>query len=645
MKKLNLRTVSLRDQKIEKLAALFPNCVTEIKDDEGKIKSGIDFDQLRQELSASIIDGPRERYHLDWPGKRESLLAANSPIAKTLRPCRKDSVEFDATKNIFIEGDNFDALKLLQETYLSKIKLIYVDPPYNTGHDFIYSDTFAETQSEYFRISNQINEDGVRMMANPETTGRFHSVWLNMIYRRLKLCRNLLRDDGVIFLSIDDNELKNLMFVCDEIFGARNYLGSIPIINNLKGRQTKFQAKIHEYMLCYQKTEFNCFGLQLSSEQLAEFDQTEGDGRRYKWDDLRKRGGEDRRIDREDMHFAFFANPLTGSVSLSSDDAHSVKIIPVKSDGEDGRWRWGKDKAANEIRNLRGRRLSIGEGWKVEYKNYCDGDGGEKRSKPKSVWQGSQFSTDAATRTLNDLIQGINAKELAPKPVGQLKQIIELATEDNDIVLDIFGGSGTTAHAVMELNADLGSTRKFIVVQTAEPCPAETSAFKIGFRNIAEICRERIRRAGLKIKAESATTASDLDVGFRALMVDTSNMAEVYYAPDVVQQADLVAHSDNIKPDRTPDDLLFQVLVDWGVDLSLPITREAVAEKTVFFVDGNALAACFEPHVSEELVKEVAGRKPLRAVFRDSSYDNDSVKINVQQIFKLLSPETRVKSL
>lgn len=633
------------DQNIARLVALFPNCLTEMKDGEGRLKSGIDFDQLRQELSEAIIEGPRERYHLDWPGKRESLLAANSPIAKTLRPCREDSVDFDTTENLFIEGDNFDALKLLQETYLGKVKLIYVDPPYNTGHNFIYSDIFAKTQSDYFRISNQINENGARMVANPETAGRFHSVWLNMMYRRLKLCRNLLRDDGVIFLSIDDNELKNLMFLCDEIFGTQNRLGCMPVVNNLKGRQTKFQAKIHEYMLCYQKTEFNCLGLELSPEQSAEFDQSEDNGRRYKWDDLRKRGGEDRRIDREEMYFALFVNPACGSISLKQDANHSMKITPVKSDGEDGRWRWGKEKVTKEIRSLRGRRLSIGEGWKVEYKNYSDGDDGEKRSKAKSVWQGSQFSTDSATRTLNELIPGINAKELAPKPVGQLEQIIELATSGNDIVLDIFGGSGTTAHAVLELNAKVGSTRRFIVMQVAEPCATETSAFKIGYRDIAAICKERIRKAGSKIKSENAITAPGLDVGFRALRVDTSNMEDVYYAPDVVKQNDLVVHTDNIKQGRTPEDLLFQVLVDWGVDLSLPIKCETVESKKVFFVDGNALAACFDPKVSEELVKQMAKRKPLRAVFRDSSYESDSVKINVEQIFKHLSPETEVKSL
>jgi adenine-specific DNA-methyltransferase len=645
MTKAHLRTPFLADKNIAELVRLFPNCVTESKVENGLSRRLIDFDLLRQELSDHIVEGPSERYRLDWPGKREAMLLASAPIAKTLRPCRIESVAFDTTKNLFIEGDNLDALKLLQETYLGRVKLIYVDAPYNTGHEFIYADNFKTNQDDYLRHSNQRDEDGVRMVANPESTGRFHSKWLSMMYPRLKLCRNLLQDNGVIFLSIDDHELKNLMHLCDEVFGRANFLGCIPVVNNLKGRQTRFQAQIHEYLLAYQKSAFTCLGVEMSKEKQLEFDKVEDDGRRYKWDDLRKRGGEDRRIDREDMFFPIFVDPNNGRVATNIDENHSVAVRPIKSDGEDGRWRWGKERVEDEIGSIRGRPLAGGEGWKIEYKNYLDSDDGEKRSKAKSVWQGSQFSTDAATRTLNQLIKGINAKELAPKPVDQIKQIIELATDKDDIILDIFGGSGTTGHAVIELNAKLGSSRRFIILQIAEPCPEKTSAFKIGFSNIAEICKERIRRAGTMVKSDNAITLPDLDIGFRVLKVDTSNMKDIYYAPDSVIQTDLVAHADNIKEDRAPEDLLFQVLVDWGVDLALSIAKETIAGKVVFFVDGNALAACFDASISEELVKELANRKPLRAVFRDSSYGSDSVKINVDQIFKLLSPTTEIKSL
>ena len=631
---------------IEIIANIFPNCIVESVDELGGLRRSVDFDQLRQELTPLVVEGPQERYRIDWPGKRNSIFSANSPIAKTLRPTNYGAENFFETRNIFIEGDNLDALKLLQETYLGRIKLIYIDPPYNTGHDFIYSDTFAEGATDYLRKSNQTDQEGSRMVANTESIGRFHSAWMTMMYPRLKLCRNLLSDNGVVFLSIDDNELKNLQFICDEIFGANNFLGCIPVINNLKGRQTKFQAKIHEYMLCYRKSSFESMGLEMTSEQLSEFDQMDSDGRRYKWDDLRKRGGEDRRIDRPDMHFQLYVDPSDGSVTIDKDIRHKEIAAPIKSDGEDGRWRWGKQRVTADVANLRGR-LSAGGGWKIEYKNYLDSEDGEKRSLPKSVWQGSQFSTDAGTRALSSLIPGINAKEFAPKAVEQIKQIIELATTHDDIILDIFAGSGTTAQAVMELNQQHLSRRRFILIQIEERSPEKSAAYKSGFKDIASICMERIRRCGDKIKSDSKISFPDLDVGFRALRVDTSNMSDQYYSPDELQQAKLDLYVDNVKAERSPEDLLFQVLLDWGVDLALPVYKQVIQGLETFFVENNAVVACFDStgSIDEDFAKELVKHQPLRVVFRDSGFKDSAIKVNIEQIFKLLSPTTEVKSI
>ena len=627
MTKLKLHTPNLTEENIEKLASLFPNCVTETADEKtGQLKRAIDFDQLRQELSDHIVEGPRERYHLDWPGKREALLAANAPIAKTLRPCREESVDFDTTKNLFIEGDNLDALKLLQETYLGKVKMIYIDPPYNTGNDFIYNDNYAENTAAYLKKSNQKDEVGNRLTVNTEANGRFHSDWLTMLYPRLKLARNLLRDDGVIFISIDDGEVANLRKLCDEIFGADNFVANIvwqkkyAVSNDDPGI-----APMHDHIIVYRKTEsFMRNLLPRTEKQLV----------RYKSEDNDPRGAwssdnyvsNKSRFERPTLWYPI-THPRTGE-----------QVWP----NEDAVWRYSRE---NHERMELEKRLYWGPNQSYEkprLKRYLSEV--QAGTVPSTWWDFSEVGHNDEGQKETGMLLGKKIFS-TPKPIRLLKRIVQIATNDDDLCLDFFGGSGATAHAVMAYNAEVGGNRRHIVVQLPEACDDKSDAWKAGFKTIADIGKERIRRAGKEIATENATAAPDLDIGFRVLKIDTSNMSDVYYAPEAVKQDQLALHTDNIKEDRTPEDLLFQVLLDWGVDLALPIEQQKIAGKTVFFVDGNALAACFDPTISEDLVKELAKRKPLRAVFRDSSYDSDSTKINVAQIFKLLSPETEVKSL
>jgi adenine-specific DNA-methyltransferase len=626
MDKLKLHTLDLTAENIQKLAALFPNCVTETKDEKtGQLKRAIDFDQLRQELSDHIVEGPRERYHLDWPGKREALLAANSPIAKTLRPCREESVDFDTTKNLFIEGDNLDALKLLQETYLGKVKLIYIDPPYNTGNDFIYEDDFAEESQDFLKRSNQVDASGYRMVANSETNGRFHSDWLTMLYSRLRLARSLLRDDGAIFISMDDCEIHNLRKICDEIFGELNFVATFIWEKRTNRENRKVVSGRHDYILCFCKS--NDFisdvirQLPMTDKALANYKNLDNDPRGpWKSDPAHAQAGHGTK-----SQFYVFKAPNGKSYELESGRCWAYTEPVMQQAAREGRLWFGRD--GNGVPRI---------------KTYLEAK--ERGLTPETIWFADDVSTnEVAKNLLKELFDGASVFD-TPKPVELIKRAILLAVDDG-IVLDFFAGSGVTAHAAIELNAQDGKNRSFILVQLPEECSKESEASKLGYKTIADVCKERIRRAGAKIKAENDTAASNLDIGFRVLKIDTSNMKDVYYAPDEVKQDQLALHTDNIKEDRTPEDLLFQILVDWGVDLALPIAQATIAEKTVFFVDGNALAACFDPNINEDLVKELAKRKPLRAVFRDSSYDSDSTKINVEQIFKLLSPETEVKSL
>jgi len=623
MEKLKMHSANLTQGNIARIRDLFPNCITEAKGEDGSVKLAVDFDQLRQELAESIVEGPQERYHLNWPGKREALLTANAPIAKTLRPCLEESVDFDATKNLFIEGDNLDALKLLQETYLGKVKMIYIDPPYNTGNDFIYDDDFAVEMGEFLLQSNQVDDSGNRLVANTTSNGRFHSDWLSMMYSRLRLARNLLADDGLIFISIDENELSNLKALCDEIFGVDNCRGIVSRPTGTpSGQGYNILVNEIDYILVYAKSAASAIlGLPFSSEDEKIYDQEDAGGR-YLTRTLRKTGGEDRKEDRPTMHYGIKAPD--GTV-----------IFPVGPTGYESRWRCGEDSYWDLVKQNRIEWKESGEGWKPYQKFYLEG----RLKQPSNLWEGIEGNKKASL-TIKALF-GDKVFD-TPKPVELIERCLKISTGKSDLILDFFAGSSTTAHAVMKLNAQDGGDRRFIMVQLPELCDESTEAFKAGYKTIAEIGRDRIRRAGKQI-----AEGHKLDVGFRVFKIDNSNMADVFYAPDAMSQAALTGFTDNIKPDRTPEDLLFQVMLDWGVDLALPIAKQAIQGKDVFLVDGNALAACFDGHggVDEDFVKELAKVQPLRAVFRDAGFKDSSVKINVEQIFKLLSPATEVKCI
>lgn len=629
MDKLKMHSPNLTEDNVARIRELFPGCVIEAKGEDGRVKLSVDFDQLRQELADSIVEGPQERYQLNWPGKREALLTANAPIAKTLRPCRAQSVDFDTTKNLFIEGDNLEALKLLQETYLGKVKMIYIDPPYNTGNDFLYEDDFAEAPEEYLRRSNQKDELGSKLIANTQSNGRFHSAWLTMLYARLRLARNLLADDGLIFISIDEGEASNLKLVCDEIFGPDNFVEQIAWKNKYgSGALTKGFANVHEYIFVYSKTQVSNLAAPLDDEQRAAY--------KLRDEKYEVRGG-------------YITQPLATN---SKDDRPNLQYVIHHNGNEirpEKQWIWSEDRFLAAYKKGE---IVINESngkFSVRSKQYLrDELGVERLGKPISLLNGP-FNQDG-TKEIKDLFDGVAIFGF-PKPTKLLQYFVSFVVNDSPdkdfIVLDFFSGSASTADAVMRLNAVDGGNRRFILVQLPEQCASNSEAYRAGYKTIAEVGKERIRRAGKKIAGSQCHKNWSKDVGFRVLKVDTSNMADVYYAPDGLDKAKLELFVDNIKPDRTPEDLLFQVMLDWGVDLALPISKQAIQGKDVFFVDDNALAACFDAHggVDEAFVKELAKRQPLRVVFRDAGFKDSAVKINVEQIFKLLSPATEVKSI
>ncbi len=614
------------------------------------MRCAVDFDQLRQELSESIVEGPQERYHLNWPGKRKALLTANAPIAKTLRPCREESVDFDTTRNLFIEGDNLDALKLLQETYLGKVKMIYIDPPYNTGNDFIYEDDFAVGKSEFELIDGVRDSEGNRLLdeekwkQNSASNGRFHSDWLSMMYSRLKLSRNLLTDDGLIFISIDDGEVGNLRKISDQIFGESNFIANVIWQKKYtRANDAKWFSDNHDHILCYGKDKqgMTLNMLPRNDDQLAAYSNPDGHPKGiWKATPLHAKSG----TNTSEYRFSNGTTwkPPIGTYRRFNDESMS------RMDENNEIW-FGADGTQTPSR-----------------KSFlCDVKDGVT---PVTLWP---YDEVGHNHEANNELKALSIGGLFnnPKPTRLLKRALILATNPKDLVLDFFAGSATTAHAVMQLNAEDGGNRKFIMVQLPEPCDEKSEAFKAGYKTIAEISKERIRRAGARIKAEGGSMKdekktvkegnlfpdsgnssfsphpSSLDTGFRVLKIDSSNMADVYYTPDAITQDQLKLFTDNIKPDRTPEDLLFQVLLDWGVDLSLSIRKDTIQDKTVFFVDENALVACFDTDVNEELVKELAGFKPLRVVFRDNGFVSDAVKINVEQIFKQMSPHTEVKAI
>lgn len=670
MDKLKMHSPNLTQDNIARIRDLFPGCVTEAKGEDGNVKLAVDFDQLRQELADSIVEGPQERYHLNWPGKREALLTANAPIAKTLRPVRttknskgeqiEESVNFDTTKNIFIEGDNLDALKLLQETYLGKIKMVYIDPPYNTGNDFVYADDFADEVSEFFLRSNQVDSKGNRLTANPETSGRFHSDWLSMMYSRLKLSRNLLRDDGLIVIHIDENEYPNLEKLLAEIYGEKNNLGTIVWDKrNPKGDATGV-AQQHELICIYCKDrEFFKATCEFqrpkenAGKMLAKAKQILG-----------KEGGVTEKARKEYKDWVNQQDLTGGEKAYNQIDDNGDVFRPVSM-------AWPNKKKAPEdyfiplIHPVTGKECPVPErGWRNPpatmqelLKSGLIIFGSDEKTQPTRKYRLKDNLFENIPSLLyyggsdDALLADLNIPFDTPKPVQVAKRLIQSVCKNDDILIDFFAGSCTAAHALMLLNAEDGANRRFIMVQLPEECDEKSEARKLGYSVVSEIGKNRIRRAAQKIREEFSETLptrnTDLDLGFRLLKVDTSNMADVYYAPDALDKANLDLFVDNIKPDRTAEDLLFQVMMDWGVDLALPIARKPIQGKEVFFVDDNALAACFDAHggIDEAFVKELAKNQPLRVVFRDAGFKDSAIKINVEQIFKLLSPATEVKCI
>ena len=663
MNKLKMHSLDLTQANIDKLAALFPNCVAESADADGVVKRSIDFDQLRQELAGNIVEGPQERYQLNWPGKREALLTANAPIAKTLRPSREESVDFDTTQNLFIEGDNLDALKLLQETYLNKVKMIYIDPPYNTGNDFIYEDDFAEHSTSYFERSNQKDDQGNRLTANTEANGRFHSYWLSMMYSRLKLSRNILSDEGVIFISIDDNELDNLKKLCNEIYGSENFVALIAVEINPKGRKnSRFISVSNDYCLIYAKNKEASFFIENIPKSSSDMQEDENG------DFVHKSGK------RVLVGENGFNKPVT---DFSSEKHYSVyfdgSVLEIRVEHNLGtpdvdlvsrgfkRYISTRDSCFIENTYTRSKINSLFENGALEFKDEKIFEKNfNSQIRMKSILVNKkydalvngrvvEFSIDVKTTSAGSALKSVfKTNDVifpAPKNVNFIKLLISLFDSKDFVVVDFFSGSGSTAEAVLKINSEDGGRRRFITIQLPEPCDNKSDAFKAGYSTIAEIGKERIRRTGSTIGKEESHEGWNKDIGFRVLKVDASNMTEVFYPPDAVSQDLLSDQINNIREDRTAEDLLFQVLLDWGVDLALPITKETIAGKTVYFVDGNALAACFDEGVSEDFVKLLTKREPLRVVFRDAGFASDSVKINVEQIFKLMSPGTEVKTI
>lgn len=641
MEKLRMQTANKADENFKKLAAMFPNAVTETVNENGEVVRAIDKDVLMQEISCKVVDGNEERYQFTWPDKKKSVLLANAPINKTLRPCREESVDFDTTENLYIEGDNLEVLKLLQETYLGKIKMIYIDPPYNTGSDLVYNDDFSISMSEYATSSGYLDENGNRLVENLESNGRYHTDWLNMIYSRLRLAKDLLAPNGVIFVSLDDNESANLKKMCDEVFGAVNFVGQITVVGNPRGRDYGGVARMHDYLFVYKKSPDAVINLIEDSENnFKMFDSFGG----FELRELRNRNIKFNKENRPNLYYPFFINPLfedeygLHEISLEAKEGW-IELYPLESQGVNTVWRWGKQKSQENLNiNIKAKPMRNGSYMIVE--KYREG-----RMMARSVWWDKDTNTEKGTLLVKELMEGKVFDY--PKPVEMLMRTIEMGTDSDEgaYVLDFFSGSGSTAHAVMQLNAKDGGNRKFIMVQLPERTDEKSEAYKAGYKTICEIGKERIRRAGAKIKEEAGLAAQNLDTGFRVLKCDTSNMKDVYYNPSEYEVNMFSRLEDNIKADRTPEDLLFQVMLDLGVLLSSKIEETTIAGKKVFNVEDNYLIACFDSDVSEETIKAIAKQKPYYFVMRDSSMASDSVATNFDQIFATYSPDTVRKVL
>ncbi len=639
MDKLKMHSVNKVDENIKKIGALFPDCITERKNDAGEVEYAVDFDMLRQELSSVVVEGPEERYQFTWPDKKKSVLLANSPISETLRPCREESVGKDGTaggfdsENLYIEGDNLDVLKLLQETYLGKIKMIYIDPPYNTGNDFVYEDDFAQSTDEYLANSGQFDAEGNQLVVNTESNGRFHTDWLNMLYTRLKKSRDLLTDDGVIFISIDDNERGNLENICNEIFGKINFIATIPWRKRTAKSDVPFGiSQDYEWILCYAKSDkFNAY---TNGTERKYYETPDFPNRAWRIHDLTTQRTA---AERPNSNFAI-TNPKTGI----SYPANPLRTWAVTEETFSDYYQKGKIVFPGDYSFLNISRPML---------RYWKEDDEKKAGKAFGLMPVSTRLPDSVGMSLDgtkEITSLFDQKIFSfPKTCSLIKFLVDISTKlDKDsIILDFFSGSATTAHAVMQLNAEDGGHRKFIMVQLPEETDEKSEAHKAGYKNICEIGKERIRRAGKKIKEENPLTTQDLDIGFRVLKLDSSNMKDVYYTPAETSQNFLDQLEDNIKSDRSPEDLLFQVMLDLGILLSSKIEQSEISGKKVFNVADNFLIACFDKNVTDEVITQVAKLQPYYFVMRDSSMADDSVSTNFDQIFETYSPDTVRKVL
>ena len=606
MEHLNMQSMDKVAANVAKIRELFPNCVTERINSEGKLEHAIDFDMLKQELSDHVVDGLQERYQFTWPDKRKAILAANAPINKTLRPCREESVDFDNTENPYIEGDNLEVLKLLQETYLGKVKMIYIDPPYNTGNDFVYEDDFKQNSEEYIVNSGQLDDEGNRLVVNTESNGRFHTDWLNMIYPRLKLAKDLLSDDGVIFISIGDDEESNLIKCCNEIFGESNFIASICHKHRASVSNDRIISENHNHLLFYCKNIVSVFR---NHKLIGEDPVLEG-------------------FNLEDEKGKYKLTPVDGPGGAKKGNPHYNFL------GVTGYWRYSKETMQKKYDEGLIVRTTNG----LQQKYYLSQ--ASKSRKTVTTWWDDDFLTSSATKMLINLMGDKTFDN--PKNINLIIRCLKMIVKfDKDsLIIDFFSGSATTAHAVMQLNAEDGGKRKFIMVQLPEVCAENSEAYKAGYKNICEIGKERIRRAGKKIKEENPLTTQDLDIGFRVLKCDSSNMEDVYFTPKEYMDKQQSLFIDNIKKDRSDEDLLFDAMLKLDTPLSSKIEKISIAGKTVYNVAQGHLMACFDKNVTDEVITAIAKEMPSYFVMRDSSQADDSVAINFEQIFNTYSPQT-----
>ena len=630
MNKPKFETPDMVEKNIKKLAEIFPNCITEARDENGKLKKAVNFEMLQQILSTQFPpEGSLERYEFTWVGKRAAIAEANKPIRKTLRPCKAESKDWDTTENLYIEGDNLEVLKLLQESYLGKVKMIYIDPPYNTGNDFIYRDDFKQTQQEYEEQAGLFDEEENRLFKNTETNGRFHSDWCSMMYSRLMLAKNFLSDDGVIFISIDDNEQENLKKICDEVFGESNFVATFPWRKRTAKSDVPFGvSQDYEWVLGYAKSD--CFKARIKAKERKYYETSDFPGRPWRIHDMTKQTTASERPN----SFFTMINPKDGK-EYPCDPNRTWRITKdtFKEYYEKNEIVFPGDYDFLKITKPQARYFKENDILK-DGENF--GFAALSTKLPEDIGMSQN-----GTKEIKEIFQCILFS--FPKTSKFIQYFVNSGTKENDIIMDFFSGSATTAHAVMQLNAEDGGHRKFIMVQLPEVCDEKSEAYKAGYKNICEIGKERIRRAGEKIKADNPLTTQDLDIGFRVFKVDSSNMNDVYYSAGEYSQDMLTNLEDNIKPDRTDLDLLFGCLLDWGLPVSLPYTSEQIENCTVHTYNDGDLVACFDENIPESVIKEIAKRKPMRAVFRDAGFGTSPEKINVTEIFKMLAPDTDVK--